>query len=129
MNYATLIPEFAVTNCSTSLKFYCDILGFIIVYERKDEGFAFLEREGAQLMLDQIGKGRTWTHPNAPLEKPLGRGVSLQIQVKAVAPLLDTIAAHNILLFLPLEEKWYRRGDEEVGHHQFIVADPDGYLL
>lgn len=129
LNYATLIPELAVTNCTASLQFYRQVLGFTIAYERKDEGFAFLECDGAQLMLDQIGKGRTWIHPNAPLEKPFGRGMSLQIRVKSIAPLLDAITTHNIRLFLSPEEKWYRRGDEEIGHRQFIVADPDGYLL
>lgn len=112
-----------------SLKFYCDILGFILVYERKEEGFAFLERDGAQLMLDKIGKARTWTHPNAPLEKPLGRGINLQIKVASIASLLEAITTHNISLFLPVEEKWYRRGDDEIGQRQFIVSDPDGYLL
>lgn len=71
MNYARLIPELAVSNCDTSVKFYCDILGFTVLYERKDEGFAFLERDGAQLMLDEIDKGRTWAHASTSLEKPL----------------------------------------------------------
>ncbi|OGT33658.1 MAG: glyoxalase [Gammaproteobacteria bacterium RIFCSPHIGHO2_02_FULL_39_13] len=126
---AVLIPELAVTNCNTSLKFYCDVLGFIVLYERKAEGFAFLERDGAQLMLDEIGKGRTWLYPNAPFEKPLGRGMSLQIKITSITPLLNALSAHNISLFLAPEEKWYQRGDEEIGHRQFIVADPDGYLL
>ena len=129
MNYATLIPELAVTDCEKSIIFYRDTLGFNVAYERKDEGFVFLEREGAQLMLDEIGKGRTWMHPNVPLERPLGRGVNLQIRVAAIAPLLEAIARHNIPLFLPPEEKWYRRGDDEIGQRQFIVTDPDGYLL
>ena len=129
MHHNTLIPELAVTSCNTSLKFYCDVLGFTVTYARKDEGFAFLERDGAQLMLDEISKDRTWIHPHAPLEKPLGRGVNLQIKVESIAPLLNAIEKHNITLFLPPEEKWYRRGDEEIGHRQFIVADPDGYLL
>ena len=30
---------------------------------------------------------------------------------------------------MPLEERWYRREDEELGNRQFVVADPDGYLL
>ncbi|OGT39715.1 MAG: glyoxalase [Gammaproteobacteria bacterium RIFCSPHIGHO2_12_FULL_38_14] len=129
MHYNALIPELAVTSCNTSLKFYCHVLGFTVMYERKDDGFAFLERDGAQLMLDEIGKGRTWMHPGAPLERPLGRGVNLQIKVAAIAPLLEAIATHNIPLFLPVEEKWYRRDDDEIGQRQFIVADPDGYLL
>jgi hypothetical protein len=35
----------------------------------------------------------------------------------------------NIPLYLPLEEKWYRRDGTEVGNRQFVVADPDGYLV
>jgi hypothetical protein len=27
-----------------------------------------------------------------------------------------------------LEERWYRVGDSEAGNHQFVTADPDGYL-
>lgn len=27
------------------------------------------------------------------------------------------------------EEAWYRKGDFEVGQRQFLVQDPDGYLL
>jgi len=30
---------------------------------------------------------------------------------------------------MPVEDKWYRRDDSEVGQRQFVVADPDGYLL
>ena len=29
----------------------------------------------------------------------------------------------------PEEERWYRKRDEEVGNRQFVVVDPDGYLL
>lgn len=32
-------------------------------------------------------------------------------------------------IFLPLEEKWYRLNEIEVGNRQFIVLDPDGYML
>jgi hypothetical protein len=32
-------------------------------------------------------------------------------------------------LFMALEEKWYRTGDVETGVHQFLVQDPDGYLV
>jgi hypothetical protein len=27
------------------------------------------------------------------------------------------------------EQKWYRAGDVETGVHQFLVQDPDGYLV
>jgi hypothetical protein len=32
-------------------------------------------------------------------------------------------------MFLPLEEKWYRRAAAEVAVRQFAVQDPDGYLV
>lgn len=32
-------------------------------------------------------------------------------------------------LYLEVEDKWYRKDDYEVGNRQFVVADPDGYLL
>jgi hypothetical protein len=31
--------------------------------------------------------------------------------------------------FLPLEERWYRRDNMEIGVRQFAVQDPDGYLI
>jgi len=129
MKFCALIPELAVTHCETSLIFYCDVLGFSVRYHRKEEGFVFIELGEAQLMLDQIDKGRTFGYAQIPAERPFGWGVNLQIHVVSVAPLLDALCVADKALYLPLEEKWYRCGDKEVGQRQFIVADPDGYLL
>jgi len=49
--------------------------------------------------------------------------------VAATAPILDRLAEAGWPLFMPVEDKWYRRDDSEVGQRQFVVADPDGYLL
>ena len=32
-------------------------------------------------------------------------------------------------VFVETEEKWYRAGGIEIGVRQFLVQDPDGYLL
>jgi hypothetical protein len=32
-------------------------------------------------------------------------------------------------LFMEPEQKWYRTGEIETGVHQFLVQDPDGYLI
>jgi catechol 2,3-dioxygenase-like lactoylglutathione lyase family enzyme len=128
MRFNALIPEFAVVSIAESQRFYCDLLGFSIAYERPEEGFAFIELGDAQLMLDQIGIGRTFDRDRL-LTRPLGRGLNLQIRVPSVAPLLDALIKADWPPYLPLEEKWYRRGDEELGNRQFVVADPDGYLL
>jgi len=124
-----LVPEFTVTDWQASLRFYCDILGFSCRYQRSEEGFAYLERDGAELMIDQINQGRTFGGQYLPTEYPFGRGLNVQIRVSAIDPILASLQAANIPLFLPLEEKWYRNGNMEAGNRQFVVADPDGYLL
>jgi catechol 2,3-dioxygenase-like lactoylglutathione lyase family enzyme len=124
-----LVPDFAVTDWQASLRFYCDILGFSCRYQRSEEGFAYLERDGAELMIDQINQGRTFGGQYLPTEYPFGRGLNVQIRVSAIDPILASLKAANIPLFLPLEEKWYRNGDMEAGNRQFVVTDPDGYLL
>ncbi|WP_156899359.1 hypothetical protein [Pleomorphomonas koreensis] len=33
------------------------------------------------------------------------------------------------IILIPMEERWYRQKDEEAGNRQFVLVDPDGYLL
>lgn len=129
----SLTPELCCSNIKTSLAFYIDVLGFKIQYERSEEGFAMLEREGARIMLDEItgnlqDKGkRTWLA--APLEPPYGRGINLEIRTKHVEKLYKRCNQLKATIFLPLENKWYRADNLEIGNRQFIVLDPDGYML
>lgn len=124
---AALVPEFAIRDWRASLAFYRDTLGFEVRYLRSEEGFAYLALGEAELMLDQIGLGRD-IDPVLSTDR-LGRGLNVQIRVAAVAPLIAALERGGHPLHLPLEERWYRRDHEEVGHRQFVVADPDGYLL
>ena len=124
-----LVPELAVSDCAASLAFYRDRLGFTVRYQRPEEGFAYLALGEAELMLDEIGKGRTFDNGHAPRSRPFGRGLNLQIRVADLTPLLATLRRHRIPLLLEPEEKWYRRDAVEDGQRQFVVADPDGYLL
>jgi catechol 2,3-dioxygenase-like lactoylglutathione lyase family enzyme len=118
-----------VRDWRRSRDFYCRLLGFSVLYERPEEGFVYLVLGEAQLMLDQIGVGRDFHADTGSFSYPLGPGVNLQIRVPAVDTILDGLAADQVTLHLPLEEKWYRRDDQEAGNRQFVVADPDGYLL
>lgn len=124
-----LVPEFAVSDCKASVRFYRDLIGFQVVYDRPEEGFAYLQLGQAALMLDQIGLGRTFGDGHLPNAYPFGRGVNLQIRVPSVDAIAVRLIAADIALFLPIEEKWYRRDDGMIGQRQFVVADPDGYLL
>jgi catechol 2,3-dioxygenase-like lactoylglutathione lyase family enzyme len=123
-----LVPELAVSDWRASRAFYCGLIGFEVLYERPEEGFSFLALGTAQMMIDQIGLGRTFGG-EPRLEKPFGRGLNLQIRVTDVDMIMSRLQRAGQSLYLPLEEKWYRRNDHEVGNRQFVVADPDGYLL
>jgi hypothetical protein len=59
----------------------------------------------------------------------LGRGINFQIFVDSVSPLLDALNRHNWALFRECHDAWYRIAGEERGNRQFLVQDPDGYLI
>jgi catechol 2,3-dioxygenase-like lactoylglutathione lyase family enzyme len=122
-----LVPELSVSDFGESLTFYTKVLGFTVAYIREEEGFAFLVLGEAQIMIDEIGKGRTWE--TGDFEYPLGRGINFQIEVESIDPLLKKLKENNINLYLDVEKKWYRKDDIEVGNKQFLIQDPDGYLL
>ena len=127
MTINQLVPELSVSDLERSLIFYVNVIGFTVSYQRKEEGFAFLTFGSAQIMLDEIGTGRTWE--TGKFNYPLGRGINFQIKVESITPLLDRLKQYNIDLFLEVEEKWYRQDTDEVSQKQFLVMDPDGYLF
>jgi catechol 2,3-dioxygenase-like lactoylglutathione lyase family enzyme len=123
-----LVPELQVRDFGASLAFYTEVLGFAVAWSRPEEGFAFLEREQAQVMIEQAGgPGRRIT--SGPLQHPFGRGVNFQVLVSDVDALAERLEGAGHRLIIPLEERWYRRGTGSIGQRQFVVADPDGYLL
>jgi catechol 2,3-dioxygenase-like lactoylglutathione lyase family enzyme len=124
--WAPLVPELGVRDLARSLAFWRDLLGFRLVYGRPEEGFAYLELEGLQVMLEELGPGSWVTGELAP---PLGRGLNLQMEVSRLGPLLGRLAAAGWPLWRPPEERWYRAGAVEHGQRQVLVQDPDGYLL
>ena len=125
---AALVPELDVTDLEASLAFYCGVLGFSVRYDRPEEGFAYLERDGAEVMLEAAaGPGRRFR--TAPLERPHGRGINLQIVCADAASLYEAVVAAGHTCLIALEERWYRVGAAERGNRQFVLADPDGYLL
>ncbi len=123
--FAALVPELSVSDLDASLAFWCPILGFEIAYQRPENGFAYLERGSLQVMLDRINGN--WE--TGPLEKPLGRGINLQMMVPDVEPMLKSLKQANWPLYRDVSDAWYRSGDTEGGNRQFLVQDPDGYLL
>jgi catechol 2,3-dioxygenase-like lactoylglutathione lyase family enzyme len=124
----TLVPELMVTDLPDSLNFWVSCLGFTIAYQRPEDGFAYLDLNGAQVMLEQVDpQAGQWL--TAPLSKPFGRGINLQIDVVAVAPVIEKLGQAGFALYRECQDTWYRAADVEVGQREFIIQDPDGYLV
>lgn len=123
MRFNRLIPELSVSSMDKSLKFYVDILGFKKEYSR--EGFVFLSFQGSQLMLEKMNDN--WK--TGELEYPFGRGVNFQIEVDDVEGVLKKLEDNGYPVKFSLEEKEYSAGDKVFKVKEFLVMDPDGYLL
>lgn len=124
---ARMVAELMVKNLARSRQFWIDLCGFEVVYQREAEGFVFLDRDGAQFMLEEMRGDDGWI--TAPLEAPLGRGVNFEIKVKSVDVLHKRLVDANWPLYRQMQERWYRSDNIEIGVRQFLVQDPDGYLL
>ncbi|MBK5551696.1 VOC family protein [Pseudomonas sp. TH03] len=123
-----LVPELMVTEFHKSLHFWTSLIGFNIAYERPEAGFAYLDQSGIQLMLEQYDPNEDqWL--SGPLEAPLGRGINFQITVNSVEPILQRLAEVQWPMFRPCADVWYRADAVEVGQREFLVQDPDGYLV
>lgn len=135
-----IVPELDVTDLRSSLEFYVGVIGFSVVFERPRERFAYLALDRSELMLQESeGPGRRFR--TARLERPFGRGINLQILVPDVDRVYAAIRLAELVPLVDMEERWYdvdvtkpsgrwvRRGQMQAGNRQFVVADPDGYLL
>ena len=134
---AGLAAELYVSDLARSLRFYVDLLGFVVSYERPEEHFAAISLGSARIMLEQL-RATTPASPEqiargewrpAALEHPFGRGVNLEVPCADVALVASRLAAAGWTALVNLHEKSYRAGERSVRVRQFVVADPDGYLI
>jgi lactoylglutathione lyase len=123
-----LVPELICSDVAQSRAFYCDVLGFSVVYERSEDRFLYLERDGAEIMLEQP-HSRDRLFPEAEFAHPYGRGINFEITVGDVTAVHAAVLAADLPIVLPLEERWYGRATDAVRVRQFALHDPDGYLL
>ena len=122
--YNSLIPELSVSNIDISKKFYL-YLGFKIRYERKENKFCFLQLEGNQIMIEE--NNYNWN--TEKLEHPYGRGINLSMTVSNIEKMYEILKEKNIKFFLDLEIHEYRIDDKISYDKEFLIQDPDGYLL
>lgn len=124
MKFNKLIPELSVTDIEVSKEFYLS-LGFHIVYERVENKFAFIELDGNQLMIEELNDN--WDV--GPLERPFGRGINISMSVDNVEEMFNNLKEKGIKFFLELEVHSYRVDDKVYQDKEFLIQDPDGYLL
>ena len=125
MKFNGLIPELSVSNIDNSKKFYVDVLGFNLEYERVADKFAFLSYGDTQIMIEEING-----HWNTEeLQYPFGRGINFQIDTDDVYKISNNLTENNINLFREIMESRYECGSEVVFEKEILVQYPDGYLL
>lgn len=119
-----LIPELTVSNIDTSKKFYIK-LGFEIVYERLENKFCFIKLENNELMIEE--RNDNWNV--AKLEYPYGNGINISMSIKNVEKMYKKLKDENTKFFKDLEVHEYRVNEKIFEDKEFLIQDPDGYLL
>ncbi len=131
MSENKLVPELSVSNLERSRHFYLDILGFEVKFERPENRFMYMSFFGVDLMIEEdrerSGVSASWIVE--PLDYPRGRGLNLSIDCPDVTDLVSRLSRAGISLRKPVEDHWYRNNDILHGERNFLVQDPDGYLL
>ncbi|MGH6934070.1 MAG: bleomycin resistance protein [Dongiaceae bacterium] len=124
--FNSLVPELLIRDFARSQAFYGEQLGFRRLYGRDNPSFAYLEIDGAQLMIEQLDDNSWLT---ADMAMPFGRGINLQIEVRDIDGPVERLRSAGWPLFKQPEDVWYWADDRLFGQRQFLVQDPDGYLL
>ena len=125
MKYNSLIPELTVKDIDKTKEFYVKVLQFKVEYERFEDRFVFLSYESNQMMFEQDNDN--WSVGR--LEYPYGRGVNFEMTVSDVESLYKRVLEYGIKPFRDLKVSHYRNGDETIVQKEFLIQDPDGYLL
>lgn len=124
MKFNSLIPELSVTNIEKSKEFYLN-LGFKIIYERKEDKFCFLYLEDNQIMIEEINNN--WNV--GEMKYPFGNGINISMTVSDIDSFYESIISKKIVLFRKIKTSKYRVDDIIYEDKEFLLQDPDGYLL
>ena len=124
MKFNSLIPELSVTDIEKSKEFYLN-LGFKIMYERKEDKFCFLYLEDNQIMIEEINNN--WNV--GEMKYPFGNGINISMTVSDIDSFYESIISKKIVLFRKIKTSKYRADDIIYEDKEFLLQDPDGYLL
>lgn len=124
IEFNSLIPELSVSNIDNSIEFYTKI-GFEIMYKREEDKFCFLKLDNNQIMIEQINNN--WN--TGTLEYPYGRGINISMMVSNIDNYYKKIKRNNIDIYQELKVSKYKVNDIVYEDREFLIQDPDGYLL
>ena len=125
MDFNNLIPELSVFDIFQTKNFY-EELGFNIEYERQEEKFVFMSFQDSQFMFEQI-HDEGWN--TGELIYPLGRGINFSIAVDDIENLYTLVKSKKLEIYKKLTKSVYLvNGIEEI-QMEFLIQDPNGYLL
>lgn len=120
------IPELSVTNLENSLNFY-KTAGFKVEYDRLESKFAFISLDKIQFMLQEVSDNDKWDV--AHLSYPFGNGINFQLEVENLDKIYNNFKNSDYKITFDTEENWYRQNNKLLGNKEFLIQDPDGYLL
>ena len=124
--WAMGITEMMVSDYPRAFAFWTEVLGFTPSFTRPSQKLAHLVHpDGAQVMVYE----RDGDWEVAAMEPPFGRGVVVQIFVADAAAAAARVRAAGLPFYVDLREKWRDWGDRLGGQREFLVQDPDGYLV
>ena len=115
-NFVQITPFMHVPDLTAAIDYFCDLLGFAILY--RDAGYAYVEREGCGMRLLQSDG-----EDGAP---PGNRRFAYYVDVRDVdalhqelKPKLDQLPPGNV--FGPIDQPYRQR--------ELLILAPDGNLL
>ena len=126
INWNKNIPELSVTNLEDSLKFY-KMASFKVEYDKPEDKFAFISLGNIQFMLQELSDNDKWDV--GELKYPFGNGINFQLEVDYLDEIYNNFKENNYEIAFDIEENWYRQDDKMLGNKEFLIQDPDGYLL
>ena len=125
VKFNALIPEISVKNIEKSKEFYISILVFKLEYERVLDKFIFLSFGEAQLMVEEING--YWSV--GEISYPFGNGVNFQIYTENIDDIYKVCKQKNLNFFRELMINEYKINNQIVTEKEFLIQDPDGYLI
>ena len=117
-----LTPNLVVSNVARSMAFYRDRLGFSVASTVPDaEPYVFATLRSGPVEVFLNAPESATDEYTSMKGRPLGGTFTMFIEVTGIERMYEELQA-QIPIVAPLETKWY-------GVAEFVVADPDGYLI